>query len=214
MASSPVHILEHLAISFPEKEIAARLGQRQGAPRLLDEARFAEAAQRAFALCAPRGRYCLLPIEAVQADGILLVDGTRVQGARFAEQCVGRRWLWCAAVTVGAEVVAARQALPSMAEQCVYDAVASECADAAMDALQRVSMQLLLSQGFMIDRRRYSPGYGDMPLQTQALFDRYLDLGAMGVALTPEYFMIPEKSVTAWAGVAKAEQQNEPTRIS
>ncbi len=117
-------------------------------------------------------------------------------------------------MTVGAEVVAARQALASMAEQCVYDAVASEAADAAMDALQRVSSQLLLSQGLMLCKRRYSPGYGDMPLRTQLLFDRYLDLRAMGVTLTPEYFMIPEKSVTAWACVAKAEQQNEPTRIS
>ena len=182
-----------------------RLGQRQGAPCVLDEPRFADCARRAFALCAPRGRYRILPIAEIRMDGVLLADGTLVPGGRFAAQCDGCVGLWCAAVTVGAEVVTARQALPSMAEQCVYDAVGSECADTAMDALQRVSRQLLLSQGLALSPHRYSPGYGDMPLSAQVLFDRYLDLGAMGVSLTAEHFMTPEKSVTAWAGVAKAE---------
>ena len=200
---APLHILEHLAVPYPKPAIACRLGQRRGVPQALDNPRFSDCARRAYALCEPRGRYRLLPIRQIEAEGIRLEDGTLVPGARFAALCGGQSWLWCAAVTVGAGLVAAREALTSLTEQSIYDAVGSECADAAMDALQSHARQLLLSQGVALAPRRYSPGYGDMPLSVQRLFDRYLDLNAMGVVLTDSFMMLPEKSVTAWAGAAR-----------
>ena len=213
--TSPVHVLERLTVPFPAREIGCRLGQRRGAPEVLDVPRFAECARRAYELCEPRGRYRLLPIAALEADGIVLADGVKVPGGRFAKECAFCGWLWCGAVTVGKAVVEARLALESLADQSVYDAVASEVADAAMDALQRSARQMLVSQGLALAERRYSPGYGDMPLSVQTLFQNYVSLSEMGVELTPEYFMIPEKSVTAWAGVSKIRSQyNDTERVS
>jgi hypothetical protein len=51
-------------------------------------------------------------------------------------------------------------------------------------------------------RRRYSPGYGDLPLQAQREIFGVLDCPKnAGITLTERLLMIPSKSVTAIAGV-------------
>lgn len=49
--------------------------------------------------------------------------------------------------------------------------------------------------------RRYSPGYGDVPLEVQKVFFNLLDCGKIGLALMDTLVMSPEKSVTAFIGV-------------
>lgn len=49
---------------------------------------------------------------------------------------------------------------------------------------------------------RYSPGYGDLPLDVQPTFLRTLDpKGTLGITLTETFLMIPSKSVTAIIGI-------------
>ena len=87
--------------------------------------------------------------------------------------------------------------------KAIFDAAASETADAAMDFLHGVSAKNLLSQGLSLDKRRYSPGYGDMPLAMQKIFFSHLHLDELGMVLCDNFYMIPEKSVTAFAAVRK-----------
>ena len=50
-------------------------------------------------------------------------------------------------------------------------------------------------------RPRYSPGYGDVPLQVQKDFFRLLPCTRIGLTLMDTLIMAPEKSVTAFVGI-------------
>ena len=56
--------------------------------------------------------------------------------------------------------------------------------------------------------RRYSPGYGDFPLEAQRELLGILDTPrAIGVSLTDTLLMAPSKSVSAVIGVKKENQK-------
>ena len=48
---------------------------------------------------------------------------------------------------------------------------------------------------------RYSPGYGDVPLQVQKDFFRLLPCTRIGLTLMDTLIMAPEKSVSAFVGL-------------
>lgn len=51
---------------------------------------------------------------------------------------------------------------------------------------------------------RYSPGYGDVPLENQKIFFEVLQCEKnLGLTLTSSLLMMPEKSVTAFIGIKK-----------
>lgn len=50
-------------------------------------------------------------------------------------------------------------------------------------------------------RKRYSPGYGDLKLETQKLFFSLLNCSKIGLTLMDTLIMAPEKSVTAFIGI-------------
>ena len=50
-------------------------------------------------------------------------------------------------------------------------------------------------------RPRYSPGFGDVPLQIQRDFFRLLPCARIGLSLMDTLIMAPEKSVTAFVGL-------------
>lgn len=53
---------------------------------------------------------------------------------------------------------------------------------------------------------RFSPGYGDLPLSFQKVFEHLLDMHRqIGLAHSREYLLTPRKSVTAVIGLRKAE---------
>lgn len=50
---------------------------------------------------------------------------------------------------------------------------------------------------------RYSPGYGDLPLELQPQILQLLDAQKrLGLTVTPEHILIPRKSVTALIGLS------------
>ncbi|NLC44698.1 MAG: Vitamin B12 dependent methionine synthase activation subunit, partial [Clostridiales bacterium] len=53
-------------------------------------------------------------------------------------------------------------------------------------------------------RPRFSPGYGDLPLEIQGPLLESLDAKQLiGVTLTNAYLMLPQKSVSAFVGIGK-----------
>ncbi|MCQ2611382.1 MAG: hypothetical protein MJ169_06480 [Treponema sp.] len=53
----------------------------------------------------------------------------------------------------------------------------------------------------MSTRPRFSPGYGDVPLEVQKDFFRLLECNKIGLTLMDSLIMAPEKSVTAFIGI-------------
>ena len=198
-----IHCFSRMSLEYPEKMVFARLGGHLHKTILEGSAaeKVRHAAIHAFSLCRPQGRYCVLPVREVSETGILLTDGSAVSSCDFARKCKNITHLWCAAVTVGVDITEARDSLESVAERAVYDAVGGETADAAMEFMHRKCCRDLLSRGLNLSERRFSPGYGDMPLELQLFLYNLLKMNEMGITLSDRCFMTPEKSVTAFAGI-------------
>ncbi len=197
-----MQIFDHLAIEFPEKTVFLRLGGHCTKTGLDEraQAQFIRLSRKAFELCRPCGRWKILPISACHHNGVEIGHGFLELGKDF---CYGglATHLWCGAVTVGSALTEARDSLSELSAGAVYDAVGSECADAAMDMLFALSCRALSRQGAVLDKRRFSPGYGDMPLELQNFFYDELKMEQMGVEITSNSFFVPEKTVTAFAFV-------------
>jgi cobalamin-dependent methionine synthase I len=83
----------------------------------------------------------------------------------------------------------------------VLDAAASETVDASLDWIMNYFNRTLLRENRRLLRKRYSAGYGDLPLETQKTMYLLLKLDRIGVQITESCILVPEKSVTAITGI-------------
>ena len=86
-----------------------------------------------------------------------------------------------------------------MLEAAIFDAVGSECADLAIELLQKLAGAELCRWGANISQQRFSAGYGGVELFHQKEIFQQLELENLGISLTETFIMQPEKSVTAFA---------------
>lgn len=82
----------------------------------------------------------------------------------------------------------------------ILDAIGSESAEAAADAVNNY-LQILARQTKASLTRRYSPGYGDLPLDFQKDMYTELSLDSLGVSIDENSVLFPRKTVTALIGV-------------
>lgn len=110
------------------------------------------------------------------------------------------------AATLGTEVeqLIRRTGVQNMADALILDCCASSAIENVCDNFcEDLEKEV---DGFLTDR--FSPGYGDFPFSQQPDFCRCLDVSRrIGVHLTPEGLMIPQKSVTAVIGIADRPQE-------
>ncbi|MBN1636781.1 MAG: methionine synthase, partial [Deltaproteobacteria bacterium] len=83
----------------------------------------------------------------------------------------------------------------------VLDATASEVVDASLDWLMSYFRQSLMREMKTLTSRRVSAGYGDFLMENQKSIYSLLMLNRLGISLTHSHILIPEKSVTAVAGI-------------
>ncbi len=88
-------------------------------------------------------------------------------------------------------------------EATILDAIGSTAADTAMDYLNNLLKAEATRRGLKLTRR-YSPGYGDLPLSIQADLLKFSGGDKLGIKVSPSHMLIPRKSVTAIIGVMKA----------
>lgn len=211
MSSGTIRKFPRLTVELPGREIFLRLGGN------LHKTRFSAAAaestaisiNRAFALCQLQGRYTVIEVKKWFDDALETAGGEKwFTGRDFCARCQNAPRLWMGAVTAGKAITDARDSLPAVAEQLIYDAVGSESADAAMELLHRFAATELRHLGMMLSPRRCSPGYNDMPLTIQRKFFEVLEMREMDITLSENCFMTPEKSVTAFAPISTSEHKD------
>ena len=106
------------------------------------------------------------------------------------------------AATLGTEFEALlrRAQMTDMADAVILDACGSAAVENVCDNLCR---ELASAESPLYLTDRFSPGYGDMPLAQQPELCRLLDVSRrIGVTLTDSGLMLPQKTVTALAGVS------------
>ena len=89
---------------------------------------------------------------------------------------------------------------------CVATALVEELADRVNDEIEKIASE----NGFYC-KSRFSPGYGDFPIETQKKIIPLLNCERrLGITLSDNCFMSPRKSVTAVIGFFEREgKQNE-----
>lgn len=108
------------------------------------------------------------------------------------------------AATLGPDIerLIAAQQVTDMARAVVLDACATTAIEEVCDGLQsRLAAQAAQTGGYLT--ARFSPGYGDWPIDSQREFVRLLDTyRKIGLTATADCILTPKKSVTAVIGVA------------
>lgn len=88
----------------------------------------------------------------------------------------------------------------------IFDAAATALVERAADAAE-ASIVRAASERHLYTNFRFSPGYGDMPMETQPTLLSALDAQRrLGITLTPSLLMVPTKSVTAVVGMFREPQ--------
>lgn len=207
-----INSVDHLGLVLPEDAILSRLGRNRYLSVMDQElsVKLRLAMQKAFARLRPRGRWKLLRMVCKNAGEVVLDDLWKIKSRKFAEFVQSADYLYLSAVTIGSELPQAMeqaQSAGNMFEAAVFDAVGSECADLAIELLQKIAAAELLRNGWLLSQRRFSAGYGGVELFHQQEIFKQLELEDMQMSLTESFIIQPEKSVTAFAVVNKYMEQ-------
>lgn len=85
--------------------------------------------------------------------------------------------------------------------QVIFDATATALIEREADKIE-ASLRTAAADKGMFCSWRFSPGYGDLPLDVQPAFLAALNATRrLGITLTPSNLMVPTKSVTAIVGI-------------
>ena len=131
-------------------------------------------------------------------NGICLsTDEMMIASADFAKVVSGCSRVMVIAATLGAGVdrLIYKKSAISVAEGFIYDAVDSAMAEGLVDLAE------IRSTSGYEHTKRFSPGYGDMPLSLQGEIIRLLGGQRLGITISDSGMMLPRKTVTALIGI-------------
>lgn len=141
----------------------------------------------------------------VDATGVNLSCGVRFNSTLLAKNLQDCEEVLLLGATLGARVDGCirRLAVLSVAEGAAAQAVGAALIESYLDELQ-VKLQRELDQEGLYQKPRFSPGYGDWPLEEQKILFPVLDCARrIGLTLTEGCMMAPSKSVTAVIGLTR-----------
>lgn len=204
-----VTFFEKISVPLPKERVFRRLGYKQGVTGLSsEEVKKTEfGMDEALAHIHLRGAAKRIAVSEKGPDGLKLANGVELAGRKLAALLRDSEEVLLMAATGGPEIIEAIGKLSSagdLSKGVVFDAVASEVVDSALDWIAKYYDNVLRREGRHLTSRRYSAGYADFVLENQAIFFRELELEKLGVQLTESFILVPEKSVTAIAGIEKA----------
>ncbi len=111
-------------------------------------------------------------------------------------------YLMCATIGVKMDRLIRTKMVREPDAGVVFDACGIQAVEQLADMVEKEIETIVSEEGFHLTWR-YSPGYGDLPLESQRDFIRLLDTHRrIGVSLSDSFLMSPSKSVTAILGVS------------
>ena len=119
-------------------------------------------------------------------------------------------------VTIGEEVETAISdhfAAKNYTLPLLMDAAATTAVEQAADGLEKAVRVEAKKRGFAM-RFRFSPGYGDWPLEQQKEVLALSGGESIGVTLTESLMLMPRKSVTAVIGLTREQGEEKKSRCA
>ncbi len=198
----------NIVITPPRDLIYARLGYRRGKTKIDHRQRqeIENTIEQALSIIELKGAAKRIQIEKNTGRKVILADGTDFDSNQLASMLGDSDEVLLMAATSGSRIMQAIRDdtnAGNLTRAVILDAVASEMTDKALDWISSFYRQELIRQGFGLTSRRYSAGYGDLDLKYQKAIYDSLGLNKLDVDITEAYILVPEKSVTAIAGIMK-----------
>ena len=139
---------------------------------------------------------------AFEAGGVRLESGLLLPGEDLSAHLTGcsRGAVFCATLGAEADALIRRTERLDMAKALTLDCCASAAVEEVCDQIERELQGHFPGCSFPF---RYSPGYGDLPLEVQGPLLDLLDAPRrVGLCATDSHLLTPRKSVTAILGIA------------
>ncbi len=197
-----VTILENIMIAPPMAQIYSRLGFKKATTsvssgRRRETDRYVEEAASMIRL---QGSFLRLSIR--KNDGqIIVLEGRTIfrseKLSAFLGDCTEAVLMGATAGQPIMDAIGEKTAQGNLTAAVVYDATASEMTDAALDWIMNYVNGRLRREGKRLLPRRFSAGYADFALENQKTMHQKLQMKKIGVSITPDCILYPEKSVTA-----------------
>lgn len=202
-----VTILENIIIDPPTAKIYSRLGFKKKITSLSTSHKKETDRHIAEAVTIIRlqGSFLRLPIRKNDGQNIFLEEQAIFSSKKLSALLNGCREAVLMGATAGnpiMEAIREKTNRGDLTAAVAYDATASEMTDAALDWIAAYINRQLRREGRQLLPRRFSAGYADFALENQKQIYEKLQLEKIGVALTPSFILLPEKSVTAISGIA------------
>jgi hypothetical protein len=207
--SMTVNAIRHfpvIPLPLPLERIFRRLGYRAGVtdvtPALRKE--IERAAHDAHCILDVQGRGRIVRIVKTDGEKMEFEGGRVITSNKVSQFLIGIEQVLFLAATGGVKIMEAMKNETDhhhLDRAAVFDAVASEVVDDALGWMMEFFQNELRAGAQTVTSRRYSCGYGDFAVSNQQIFFDLLELEKIGLKLTASYLIVPEKSVTALAGI-------------
>ncbi|MBP6915265.1 MAG: hypothetical protein WBK44_02455 [Smithellaceae bacterium] len=198
--------LNNIVVSPPLVKIYRRLGFKKTTSQISSKTQKEtdRIITQATALISLRGSFTRLAIND-NINGKISLDGDAIFHSKklsvFLRDCKEAVLMGATAGNEITEAIKEKSAQGDLQAAVIYDATASEMADAALDWIMDYIKQLIRREKKTLLPRRFSAGYADFDLSNQKIIYQLLALEKIGVRITNECILLPEKSVTAISGL-------------
>lgn len=150
--------------------------------------------------------YAVLPVE---IDGnIITLPCGRIESKNLAKNLsdCGRSIVFAATIGIGIDRLISKYSRLSPSKALCLQAIGAERVEALCDDFCKKIEKEYKINGENL-KPRFSPGYGDLPLETQKMIFSLLDCPKrIGVSLGESLLMSPSKSVTAFVGITERKE--------
>jgi hypothetical protein len=197
-----------LEISVDKRRVLRTLGYRDECePSARISSLIDEYLEHAHQLIEPSHSYVIKNVESVRGSAAVVGGSAVFQSqviARLVERC---SMVAVFLVTIGShlEETACRLAEDGLILQSyVLDAIGSEAVERVAEYVQDMTRETARADGLVISKR-VSPGYCDWDIAQQTAIFEAVNSDSIGVQLTEQCLMIPQKSVSGIIGIGPPE---------
>jgi hypothetical protein len=201
-------IFDMITLEMPVEHIYSRLGYARGKTKItkVQEESLSRSILEAQGFLKLQGAASRLTVIAKDTEKVTLENNIvfkSISLARLLQDCDEVFFLGATAGMKIHEFIRNNSTVGDITKAIVFDAVASECVDKALDWMMEYFYAQLRRENKAFARFRFSAGYADFSLDNQRIFYDTLQLARFGVRLTATSIFVPEKTVTALVGVKK-----------
>ena len=188
-----------------KEEVLRYLGHRDQEIDSALESQLVRCIRAVLSSTRPRLTYRILPVTDSEIDG-LNMGGNDIKS--LLSSC-NQAIIMAATLGPEAETLLRRTEVSDMADALIMDSAQSAAIEEVCDDFES-QMRLSLRKDGLYLTDRFSPGYGDLPLEDQKKIMDALDATKrIGLAVTPSGMMVPRKSVTCIIGISDKAQKLE-----